>query len=127
MKQIIVLLAISLLIFSSCSKTDDTIKENDKELLEEKIIGGERNEFGCLGAAGYTWNESVNACIRTWELDLNQRKAAKIAVNFVGYKNATTIISVTTATCQGCFVVELEQGNLRERKTATLNNWEAVN
>ncbi|MCK4884344.1 MAG: hypothetical protein KAS30_05710, partial [Candidatus Diapherotrites archaeon] len=42
-------------------------------------IGGERDEYGCLGPAGYGWNEETSACIRGWELTENQRKAARIA------------------------------------------------
>ena len=31
---------------------------------EAPVIGGERDEHGCLGPAGYTWNEEIGACIR---------------------------------------------------------------
>ncbi len=33
----------------------------------EKPIGGERDEHGCLPTAGYTWCESKQKCLRTWE------------------------------------------------------------
>lgn len=33
----------------------------------EKPIGGERDEHGCLSTAGYTWCESKQKCLRTWE------------------------------------------------------------
>ena len=29
--------------------------------------GGQRDEHGCLVAAGYTWCESKAKCLRTWE------------------------------------------------------------
>ena len=32
----------------------------------ETSIGGERDEHGCLGAAGYTWNETELSCVREW-------------------------------------------------------------
>ncbi|MEI7603805.1 MAG: hypothetical protein WCJ19_02190 [bacterium] len=32
-----------------------------------KKIGGEKDKYGCLTAAGYSWCESKNACIRSWE------------------------------------------------------------
>ncbi len=32
----------------------------------EKPIGGERDEYGCLGPAGYTWNETDQLCVREW-------------------------------------------------------------
>lgn len=72
----------------------------------EKPIGGERDEHGCLGPAGYTWNESVGACIREWELKDNQREAAKIAVDFI-QQNKLTITEVMVARCPGCFLVKL--------------------
>lgn len=33
----------------------------------EKPIGGERDEHGCLGPAGYSWCESKQKCLRVWE------------------------------------------------------------
>ncbi len=32
----------------------------------DKIIGGERDEHGCLVDAGYSWNETEQSCIRAW-------------------------------------------------------------
>ena len=34
---------------------------------DEKPIGGETDVHGCLSAAGYTWCESKQKCLRTWE------------------------------------------------------------
>ncbi len=31
------------------------------------VIGGEKDEHGCLVAAGYTWCENKGKCLRTWE------------------------------------------------------------
>lgn len=87
-------------------------------------VGGERDEYGCLGAAGYGWNEEVNACIRGWELTVNQREAARIAVDYIGYENGVTIIQVQTARCPGCFMVEIEKGI--DRIKVTLENYEVV-
>lgn len=32
-----------------------------------KIIGGDKDEHGCLGPAGYSWCEAKNKCLRVWE------------------------------------------------------------
>ncbi len=32
-----------------------------------KPIGGETDEYGCLVATGYTWNETQQVCVREWE------------------------------------------------------------
>ena len=50
----IVVSLVGLVYFLSCDKDDDV------------VIGGERDEYGCLGAAGYGWNESELACVREW-------------------------------------------------------------
>ncbi len=38
---------------------------NEKE--SKQLIGGEKDEHGCLVAAGYSWCESKNKCLRVWE------------------------------------------------------------
>ena len=32
-----------------------------------KLIGGEKDEHGCMLMAGYTWCEAKQKCLRTWE------------------------------------------------------------
>ena len=89
---------------------------------QDKIIGGDGDEHGCLAAStGYTYNESVNACIREWDLNENQRRAARIAVDSVEYELGLTVVQVAVARCPGCFMVELEKG--RDRIKITLENW----
>jgi len=31
------------------------------------IVGGDRDEHGCIGSAGYSWCELKQKCLRTWE------------------------------------------------------------
>jgi len=88
----------------------------------EPLIGGERDMHGCLGAAGYSWERAVGACIKDWELDDDQMRAAEIAVDFVG-EDELTVLGVVTAGCSGCFLVglvTLEQVALQ----VALENWE---
>lgn len=33
----------------------------------DKLIGGDRDEHGCIGSAGYSWCESKQKCLRIWE------------------------------------------------------------
>jgi len=70
-------------------------------------IGGERDEHGCLGPAGYSWAEDVGACVRSWELDESESKAARIAVKHVGAEKGLTVVKVETLRCPGCFKVNL--------------------
>jgi hypothetical protein len=93
----------------------------------EHPIGGERDEWGCLGPAGYIYNENVGACMREWEIIGVQREAASTAVEHIGWEYATTILQVQTAECPGCFMVELEQGEEgRTRRKITLENYTVV-
>lgn len=34
---------------------------------EKQIIGGDKDEYGCYIAAGYSWCEPKQKCIRIWE------------------------------------------------------------
>ncbi len=51
-----------------CRATGQTFVEIiplDKE--DQKIIGGEKDEYGCLIPAGYQWCPSKQKCMRMWE------------------------------------------------------------
>lgn len=91
----------------------------------EKPIGGERDKHGCLGPAGYSWDEEIQACARNWELDETQKKAAKIAVEHNGPENGLTVVEVMTARCPGCFTVKLSNADYQE-KQITLANWKVT-
>ena len=122
MKIIIVFLFLVAIFLTGCQP----IQPGAEPPMPDQPIGGQRDEHGCLGPAGYNWNEEVNACIREWELDESQRKASKIAVDHVGYQHATTIVSVDVFRCPGCFSVHLEQGEKRIPHTIALNGWKVT-
>ena len=92
----------------------------------ENLIGGQTDQHGCLVAAGYSWNKSVEACIREWELNENQKKAAKIAVEYLNPMKGVSIKSVDVARCPGCFQVNLILGlNSGEKEVSvSLENWQ---
>ena len=90
---------------------------------QEQIVGGDKDEHECIGTAGYRFDKDIKACIRDWELDENQKKAAKIGVGALGLENPT-IIEVLTARCPGCFTVTLEAG--RHRFKVTVQDWLVV-
>lgn len=35
--------------------------------FSENVVGGDRDEHGCIGSAGYTWCEEKQKCLRSWE------------------------------------------------------------
>lgn len=51
----IVGLILGIILISGCAKQS------------EPIIGGDKDEHGCLIAAGYSWCEAKQKCLRTWE------------------------------------------------------------
>lgn len=34
---------------------------------DESLVGGDEDEHGCIGSAGYVWCEVKNKCVRPWE------------------------------------------------------------
>jgi len=96
--------------------------ENPLIIFEVEGIGGERDQYGCLGPAGYTWDAEVFACIRAWELsDEDQRRAAKMSASSVGWEKGMTILEVKPTGCTGCFTVNLEHGG--KRTQTSIENW----
>jgi len=72
-----------------------------------QLVGNDSDEHGCKGSAGYSWNGSIGACVREWELDESQREAARIAVSPISAR-PYTIIGVETLKCPGCFNVKMQ-------------------
>ena len=94
-----------------------------EELTDNPLIGGDRDEHGCLGAAGYRFDEEIGACIRDWELDEDQGRAAKIAVTSAGLEKPT-VVEVLPDQCPGCFSVSLAADE--DRVKIRLENWQVV-
>lgn len=34
----------------------------------EELVGGKKDDFGCIESAGYAWCEKLEGCVRSWEL-----------------------------------------------------------
>ena len=47
---------------------------------EASIVGGDRDEHGCIGSAGYSWCETKQKCLRIWE-ESCERTASTEEVN----------------------------------------------
>ncbi len=41
--------------------------KNVEAPIVPQIIGGDTDEHGCLGPAGYSWCAEKNKCLRVWE------------------------------------------------------------
>lgn len=84
-------------------------------------IGGDRDFHGCLLPAGYSFDQDVQACARSWELSETQKQSAKIAVDHVGPTYGLTVLDVEVYRCPGCFKVYLERGV--DRIEVCLEKW----
>lgn len=42
-------------------------EELSDEIFDEPILGGDADEYGCIGSAGYSWCEPKSKCLRIWE------------------------------------------------------------
>ena len=45
----------------------EELTADEKNNLEPPIVGGDKDEHGCIGSAGYSWCELKNKCLRVWE------------------------------------------------------------
>ena len=90
----------------------------------KQLIGGQKDTNGCLGSAGYTYNETANACIKTFELDADQRKASGIVVGYIGYADGLNILEVISNGCDGCYTVTFNKNG--ERMKATMSDWKVT-
>jgi hypothetical protein len=41
----------------------------------ETIVGGDRDAYGCIPSAGYSWCEAKQKCVRLWEESCNETQA----------------------------------------------------
>lgn len=41
--------------------------ETETKTTEPELLGGDRDEHGCIGSAGYVWCEPKQKCLRPWE------------------------------------------------------------
>ena len=92
----------------------------------EQQIGGQRDEYGCLGPAGYSYDQDVGACTRNWEIKETQiKQAAKMAVDYAGAEKGLTVIDVAVLKCPGCFIVELTDIN-QATKSVEILDWTVI-
>ena len=44
----------------------------------EKPIGGDKDDHGCLVGAGYSWNDSRQQCVRSWEVPMMEEAESAV-------------------------------------------------
>jgi len=43
----------------------------------QQIVGGDKDEHGCIGSAGYSWCDAKQKCLRTWEENCTTQDTSK--------------------------------------------------
>jgi hypothetical protein len=118
--------------FKECKAAGNPIMEsyprqcraNGQTFVEEvEPIGGQRDEHGCLGPAGYSFSEEIGCCVRIWELNEATTRAAKIAVEHVGKSYGLTVDKIDVFKCPGCFMVHFNNPEYKPFEVE-LSNWE---
>lgn len=70
---------------------EEEIFESTEAITTVQTVGGQRDDYGCLIPAGYSYNEDIKACVREWELSEDEREAAKIAVQNSTFSDITIV------------------------------------
>lgn len=78
MKKIIFSMAVASMLLACCTnkkatETADEVAEGTTSevvgdtLVNRPLLGGDRDEHGCIPSAGYIWCDKLQKCIRPWE------------------------------------------------------------
>lgn len=84
---IIILLAVVYFVYVSLGGKEPVVEQNN-ENNNEQIVGGDKDEHGCIGSAGYTWCEEKQKCLRIWEEACGE-KTTSVNITFTETGNLT--------------------------------------
>ena len=71
---------------------------------QQQIVGGDKDEHGCIGSAGYSWCEAKQKCLRTWEENCTAEGCGtcpQLVAPAPGFCSGGTIVSGEKNDC-GC-------------------------
>ena len=54
-------------LLTGCGNGGKKEAETSERKEKEAVVGGDKDEHGCIASAGYTWSEVQKDCIRLWE------------------------------------------------------------
>lgn len=87
---LIIIIVIGLMISTYYLMDSEKEKIIEEAPREEQMVGGQRDEHGCLVGGGYSWCEASQKCIRLWEdgcddeiFKLSQAIKEETGINFV--------------------------------------------
>ncbi|MBU2613002.1 hypothetical protein KJ925_00895 [Patescibacteria group bacterium] len=65
------------------------------------LVGGDRDEYGCIGSAGYRWCEPKGACLRFWETpcyETDEEPIKAALAEELGLMPADIFVNIATST-----------------------------
>lgn len=77
----------------------------------EPLIGGDRDDHGCLPSAGYTWSYALHDCVRIWE----------VGERFESTQNSVFLVFSADSTFAEIFTTE--KSILLRRENRQSNTW----
>lgn len=77
----------------------------------EPLIGGDRDDHGCLSSAGYTWSYALHDCVRIWE----------VGERFESTQNSVFLVFSADSTFAEIFTTE--KSILLRRENRQSNTW----
>jgi hypothetical protein len=80
------------LVWQSYEPASDAVSQNTNQ-----ILGGDRDEHGCIGSAGYSWCEAKQKCLRTWE-EACESTNTNIILNANTAANTNTTVNANAGT-----------------------------
>jgi hypothetical protein len=76
------------------------------------IVGGDRDENGCLTSAGYSYDADVGACTRNWEIDENEKEVIQTVLMVQSYSSFSVVSVESVEDCDDCYDVTLQRNPL---------------
>src|SRR5690606_25507703 len=65
----VVFLSLSVFVLAACNNPKSGSPEStDEQTTENTAIGGDKDEHGCLVAAGETWSELKQSCVQIFDI-----------------------------------------------------------
>lgn len=74
----ILMVVVGGLVLAGCTpetkKEEIMVTPTVMEETDQQLLGGDRDEHGCIGSAGYSWCEAKQKCLRNWEEKCEEEK-----------------------------------------------------
>jgi hypothetical protein len=72
--------------YSVCNNSDYDVLIEYSRCSNRSIVGGDKDEHGCIGSAGYSWCESKQKCLRSWEENCSEPIIAPVGIEIAMLK-----------------------------------------